>query len=201
MQAITGRYWSAPSLALRRRLIRCRAGAAFVHELVELRLVTGKAQALEEGREFLLLLLQPPQRLGAVFVEGVVAGRGWPPGVLAPVAPQAPRRLPALAARPGRCPVASLTAPFGVMPPAPTRHPTTPQVVTKDRQAHRPEHDEAQHHSDDGQYPPRTRIPRPGAGPPRATAVPLPLGGPVAPPAASFMPPVRPCRTPGRIPI
>src|SRR5690348_11072344 len=53
-----------------------RALAQFGHELVELGLVLGEAQAVEEGAELLLLFLQPAQRLGAVFVERAVAAGG-----------------------------------------------------------------------------------------------------------------------------
>src|SRR4249920_820577 len=43
------------------------------HELVELVLVLGVAQPIEEFLEFDLLLLEALQRLDAVFVEGAVA--------------------------------------------------------------------------------------------------------------------------------
>src|SRR5260370_42387459 len=46
------------------------------HELVELFLVLGVTQAIEEILEFGLLLLEAPQRFHAVFVEGAVAARG-----------------------------------------------------------------------------------------------------------------------------
>src|SRR6478672_4067608 len=46
------------------------------HELVELFLVLGVAQAIEEILEFGLLLLEAPQGFDAVFVEGAVAARG-----------------------------------------------------------------------------------------------------------------------------
>src|SRR5579863_10297171 len=45
------------------------------HELVELFLVLGVTQAIEEILEFGLLFLKPSQRLHAVFVEGAVAAR------------------------------------------------------------------------------------------------------------------------------
>src|SRR5581483_3635499 len=45
------------------------------HELVELGLVLGVAQPLEEGLKLLGLLLEPPQRLLAILVEGAIAGR------------------------------------------------------------------------------------------------------------------------------
>ena len=60
-------------LLIRRRGRRARP--AFGHELVELGLVLGEAQALEEGAELLLLFLQAAEGLGLVFIEGAVAGR------------------------------------------------------------------------------------------------------------------------------
>ncbi len=45
------------------------------HELVELGLVLGFAQSRQEFLEFALLVFEPAQRLGAIFVEGAVAGR------------------------------------------------------------------------------------------------------------------------------
>src|ERR1700676_3503509 len=46
------------------------------HELVELFLVLGVTQAIEEIPEFGLLFLKAPQGLHAVLVEGAVAARG-----------------------------------------------------------------------------------------------------------------------------
>jgi len=46
------------------------------HERVELFLVLGVAQAIEEIAEFDLFFLKAPQRLHAVVVEGAVAARG-----------------------------------------------------------------------------------------------------------------------------
>src|SRR6202035_825308 len=46
------------------------------HELVELFLVLGVAQPIEEILEFGLLLLEALQRLDAVFIEGAIAARG-----------------------------------------------------------------------------------------------------------------------------
>src|SRR5690242_8666450 len=50
-----------------------RTTAPLGHELVELRLVLGMAQALEEFPEFALLLFEPVQGLRAILVEGAVA--------------------------------------------------------------------------------------------------------------------------------
>src|ERR1700759_3702460 len=61
-------------MVVRRR--RCRTGAMLRHERIELFLVLGVAQAIEEILELDLLLLKPPQRIRAVFVEGAIAARG-----------------------------------------------------------------------------------------------------------------------------
>src|SRR5215471_6037004 len=83
---LTARATLIPLVGLwRRRFGRpaCLRGpvTAFRHELVELDLVLGVAQAIEEIAEIALLLFEPPQRLGAVFIEGTVAAgrRGAPP--------------------------------------------------------------------------------------------------------------------------
>src|SRR5215472_741840 len=67
----------AGSSALRGLIVRRRrAIAVLCHERVELFLVLGVPQAGEEFFELLLLLLEAPQRVGAIFVEGAVtAGR------------------------------------------------------------------------------------------------------------------------------
>src|SRR5580693_8362668 len=66
----------ASSGLLRRRRRRLRTVAPLGHELIELALVLGHTQALQEFTELPLLLLQSPQRLGAVFVESAIAARG-----------------------------------------------------------------------------------------------------------------------------
>src|SRR6202163_4308902 len=63
-------------LALRLIVRRGRTLLVLRHELVELFLVLGVAQAIEEIPEFGLLFLKPPQGFDAVFVEGAVAARG-----------------------------------------------------------------------------------------------------------------------------
>src|SRR5258708_5990760 len=55
---------------------RRRAGPMLRHELVELFLVLGVAQAIEEIPDLGLLFLEAPQGFHAVFVEGAVAARG-----------------------------------------------------------------------------------------------------------------------------
>src|ERR1700733_9280019 len=59
---------------------RLRAGAVVGHEEVELLLVLGMAQAVEEFAKLLLLVLKAPQRLHAAFVESAVAARRRPEG-------------------------------------------------------------------------------------------------------------------------
>jgi diadenosine tetraphosphate (Ap4A) HIT family hydrolase len=73
-----------------------RRAAALGHELVELGLVLRLAQPLQIIDELPLLLLQPPQRLGAILVErGITARRGIA-GARTPAA-AAPRRTPGTA--------------------------------------------------------------------------------------------------------
>src|ERR1700722_5510333 len=91
-------------LLRRRRGWRSRGTAAIGHELVELGLVLGEAQAFEEAREVLLLLFQAAQGLGAVFVKRVVAAGRRLLLIAAAIAaagvpPAAPRRagLPGIA--------------------------------------------------------------------------------------------------------
>jgi len=65
------------AVSARRRLRRAAAPIApFGHELIELGLVLGGAQPIEELAELLLLFLEPAQRVGAVVVEGAIAARG-----------------------------------------------------------------------------------------------------------------------------
>src|SRR5690348_6410043 len=51
------------------------APAALRHELVGLRFVLGVPQALQKFLELALLLLEPAQRFGAVFVERPIPAR------------------------------------------------------------------------------------------------------------------------------
>src|SRR5204862_7484526 len=57
---------------------RRRALPMLRHELVELFLVLGVTQTIEEIAEFGLLFLETPQRFHAVFVESAVATGGRP---------------------------------------------------------------------------------------------------------------------------
>src|SRR6202795_3672037 len=63
-------------LALRLIVRRGRSLLVLRHELVELFLVLGVTQAIEEIAEFGLLFLEALQRFDAVLVEGAVAARG-----------------------------------------------------------------------------------------------------------------------------
>src|SRR5579885_1324531 len=69
------RLGGKPASSLVRRRLR-RMIAPLGHELVELGLVLGHAQAIEEVAELALLVLEPAQGLGAIFVEGPIAARG-----------------------------------------------------------------------------------------------------------------------------
>ena len=60
-------------LGLRLRSVASRAVATLGHELVELGAVFGKAQALQELLELALLVLEPAQCIGAIFVKGAIA--------------------------------------------------------------------------------------------------------------------------------
>src|ERR1700730_37003 len=78
--------WRGRASALRLGFRAGRAGAAAAaisHELIELGLVLGVAQALQEFPELALLLFEPAQRLGAIFVARPISAR---PGVAAAVA-------------------------------------------------------------------------------------------------------------------
>src|SRR5215472_12973277 len=67
---------SAGSVLGRRIVRRGRPVAMLRHERIELFLVLGVAQPNQEFLELLLLLLEAPQRLVAIVIEGAVAARG-----------------------------------------------------------------------------------------------------------------------------
>ena len=112
-------------LRRRRRIGRAGAVAALGHELIELGLVAGEAQPLEEFLELALLFFETPQRLGAVFVEGMVAARRPEPagGVL--------HRMTAVGA--------AFTS-------SPTAHASAPYDIGQDRETHRPPQEESEDH-------------------------------------------------------
>src|SRR5687767_9848259 len=106
-----------------------RLVAAVGHELVELGLVLGLAQAVEEIAELLLLFLEALQRLGAVFVEGGIAARA------------APRAAPPLIH-----PAFLLAVPAAATSAS---HASTPYQVSQEREADRPRDDEGQNQQGD----------------------------------------------------
>src|SRR5215467_13332256 len=110
-----------------RRWRRRGARAPLRHELIELGLVLGHAQAAEELVEFALLLLEPPQGFRAVLVEGAVAARA--------------RRLPpsAGAAHVGAVPTIDLAM-------FPATHASAPNDEGQGGQTKRPPDDEAEDH-------------------------------------------------------
>src|SRR5208282_4688804 len=73
-------------LRLRLRAFARRPLAALAHELIELRPILGKAQALEKFLELALFFFEPLQRLAAIIVKGAVAARRRraPAGAAAP---------------------------------------------------------------------------------------------------------------------
>src|SRR6185312_1669219 len=110
--------------ALRRGRRRVRT-AALGQELIELGLVLGKAQAVEEAAELALFLFEPAQGIGAVLVEGAIAAAVVPP---APAASSL---------------VAPLIVPAAIAAMSPATHSSTPDEKGQERKAHRPEQDEA----------------------------------------------------------
>src|SRR5215212_10134185 len=107
---------------------------ALGHELVELGLVASLAQALEEFGEFLLLFLQPAQRVGPIFIKGVIAGRRR----------HAERPLPSA----GMAFCLSCEILAGVSPKS---HSSAPYQIDQNSEAERPEDDEAcDHHRNPG---------------------------------------------------
>src|ERR1043166_3444167 len=122
------------------RRLRRGAVAPLGHELVELGLVLGEAQPVEEVAEFALLVLEPTQRLGAVLVEGMVAARRRP----------LPRTAPALHAVAHAAHL--LFHPLHFALPAlaaTTTHALAPDHEGEDREAHRPPEDEPEDHNHD----------------------------------------------------
>src|SRR5690242_18775857 len=105
------------------------------HELVELGLVLGHAQAGEEIAELALFLLESAQRVRAVLVEGTIAAR-------ARLAPPVGARTRALGA-------------LGLIMPAaeaaifPATHSSAPYGEHQDRKTNRPPEDEAEDHQRD----------------------------------------------------
>src|SRR4051794_10565962 len=68
-----GRVGAENAYSVLRRRVRGRAIAPLSHELVELRLVLGHAQTIQEVMEFALFVLEPPERFGPILVERAIA--------------------------------------------------------------------------------------------------------------------------------
>src|SRR5262252_2301932 len=134
---------SAHSALLRRRSLGRRgAVAALGHELVELGLILGHAQALEEFAEFALLVLEPAQRLAAVLVEGAVAARRRPAVAMA-VTVSVHLGTQAVHLR------LHAVLPLVVATSTPATHFPAPDRDTEDDETDRPPEDEAEDHQND----------------------------------------------------
>ena len=109
------------------------ARPALGHELIELGLVTCLAQAIEESLELVSLLLQAPQSLLAIGIEGRVAGRPQRTKA-AETAAEAPRLLHKVL-----LPLQFVSA----------THASTPDEIGQEAKANRPPDDEAENRGDD----------------------------------------------------
>src|SRR5215207_3922819 len=115
---------------------RCllRPVPALGHKLVELGLVAGLAQALEKFGKFLLLLLEPAQRVGTIFIKGVIAGR----------------RRHAERSLPSACMAFSLPCEI-LAGMSPKSHSSAPYQIDQNSEAKGPKDDETcDHHRDPG---------------------------------------------------
>src|SRR5476649_2568944 len=110
-----GRFVVRPLIGRRRRVCRRRGRlvAALAHELVELRAILGRAQAVEIVVELALLLVELAQGRVAIFVEGDVARALMAPALTLAPACLALHRAP-LVARGTAC-----VATFGGRPMTP----------------------------------------------------------------------------------
>src|SRR6185437_16002291 len=97
-------------------------------ELVELGLVFGQPQPVEEGAEVALLLFEPAQRLIAILIEGAIAAR---------------RRR---ARSPAPEPLVGVALPAGKPAMLPASHSSAPQEKGEGGEPQWPEQHEAQHH-------------------------------------------------------
>src|SRR5260370_26134278 len=106
------------------------------HELVELFLVLGVTQAIEEIAEFGLLFLEPPQGFHAVLVKGTVAAGG-----------RTERKAAALHSI--AHPLHLVLHPIHLVRPTiagtPASHFSPPEFEKENSKADRPPDDEAQH--------------------------------------------------------
>src|ERR1700676_202178 len=126
-------------LALRLIVRRRRTLLILGHELVELFLVLGVAQPIEEILEFGLFLFEALQRLDAVFVEGAVAARGR--------TETAEAEAPSLhvISHPLHLVLHPLHLVRKAVPIAPASHFSAPECKKEKGEADRPPDDEAEH--------------------------------------------------------
>src|SRR4051812_14257414 len=132
----------SPEIKLRSTLLlvgrrRGRARLVLRHELVELFLVLGVTQTVEEVLELDLLLLEPLQRLGAVFVEGAVAARGRAEAEAETAALHAAAHAVHLVLHPLHLVLPAILV-------APARHSSAPECEKEKGESDRPPHDEAE---------------------------------------------------------
>ena len=143
---------------------RRRALAQFGHELVELSLVLGEAQPVQEGAKLLLLFFQPAKCLHTIFIEGAVAAgrRRALPTTATPDFPAGPRCrtilcrtilsrtiLPGPTLPGSTVPGSTLVTTVAVASPAP--HAFAPYCVEHQRKPDRPPENQTENDSRDTQ--------------------------------------------------
>src|SRR4051795_4182956 len=116
---------------------RGRACLVLRHELVELFLVLGVTQTVEEVLELDLLLLEPLQCLGAVLVKGAVAARGRTEAKAETVALHAAAHTVHLVLYPLHLVLPAILV-------APARHSSAPECEKEKGKSDRPPDDEAE---------------------------------------------------------
>src|SRR5262249_39719350 len=126
----------APPSAGRRKVLRELRGrpaaAPLSHELVDLGLVLGVPQPLQEALELVDLLLEPPQGCLPIFVEGTITGR--------------------LERADATSPTHHLTPELAVFPlafPSSASHASTPDQIGQNAKADGPPQNEAYDHGCD----------------------------------------------------
>src|SRR4051812_42060026 len=132
----------SPEIKLRSTLLlvgrrRGRACLVLRHELVELFLVLGVTQTVEEVLELDLLLLEPLQCLGAVLVKGAVAARGRAEAKAETVALHAAAHTVHLVLHPLHLVLPAILV-------APARHSSAPECEKEKGKSDRPPHDETE---------------------------------------------------------
>src|SRR5438132_3281320 len=124
-----------------------RPPAAVVHELIEFGLVLGVAQPVQELEEIALLVFEPPQCLGAIFVEGAVAARR--PLTRRPLVRTTPPAGAAAHLLHALLHALHASPPAAVPAMCPASHATTPYQISENHQPGGPEQDEADDHQPD----------------------------------------------------